>query len=99
MALPAGTDCHLLYLIEFGRLFFMAYFNFLFFGQLLNWESKLEKRSCPCLKGLPLAHKSGPDLLVHADALCSPGKENRHKYHFIAVLLCSMNLDQCLCPS
>lgn len=28
MALPAGTDCHLLYLIEFGRLFFMAYFNF-----------------------------------------------------------------------
>lgn len=33
----------------------MAYFNFFFFGQLLNWESKLEKRSCPCLKGSTLS--------------------------------------------
>lgn len=31
--------------------------------------------------------------------LCDPGKESKHKCHFIAVLLCSMNLDQWLSPS
>lgn len=79
----------------------MAYFKFFFFfGQLLNWEKVSWGREAVLVsKGLPLTHKSGPDLLVHAGALCSPGKENRHKDHFIAVLLCSMNLDQCLSPS